>query len=267
MLTYFGTGWRQYGRWPVVPATRNAWEFQAVISGRLVPDIDEQLALPYSDMLWVFPPSTVHGWEGDGESEAEVVIFHFASVPLAMAEMIPEGRFLAAPLSTEDREMLRALAREAEECLRHPSVLDPLHHQHILSELCLLALRGIPRADLPPPPDLGRDRVNLALTWLRDHLHERPSVAAMARAIYLSESQLRRLFQKVHGQAPQTALQQMRLTRACELLEGSALTIEAIAPLCGFATPHSFSRAFKRAQGVPPQRWRAAHQPAYQSSP
>jgi transcriptional regulator GlxA family with amidase domain len=48
-----------------------------------------------------------------------------------------------------------------------------------------------------------------------------------------------------------------RLVRAATLLEQPDLTLAAVARLTGYANEFSFSRAFKRAFGVPPGLYRA----------
>lgn len=51
-------------------------------------------------------------------------------------------------------------------------------------------------------------------------------------------------------------LNQVRFERACELLQESDVTVEQIALLLGFSDPANFSRAFRRAIGVPPSDYR-----------
>ncbi|WP_084302359.1 AraC family transcriptional regulator [Bradyrhizobium sp. WSM2254] len=50
---------------------------------------------------------------------------------------------------------------------------------------------------------------------------------------------------------------QVREQRAIYLLDNTRMSIDAVAEALGFAETASFSRAFKRWKGTPPQRFRS----------
>ncbi|MFW5844862.1 MAG: helix-turn-helix domain-containing protein, partial [Planctomycetota bacterium] len=163
---------------------------------------------------------------------------------------------LCHPIVAADCRRLRACVAEADACLRHSDPRNALHGQRILVELCLLALRDLPRQSLPGS---GRDdagRVALALDWYREHMHEGPGIAAVARAVYCSPAHLRRLFHRELGRSPAAALAAERWQRACTLLLESEDGLDAIATACGYADATALSRAFKRHCGRSPRVWR-----------
>ena len=51
-------------------------------------------------------------------------------------------------------------------------------------------------------------------------------------------------------------LTRWRMARGADLLDGTDLTVGAVAHRTGYATPFSFSTAFKRCYGVSPQGYR-----------
>ena len=93
-------------------------------------------------------------------------------------------------------------------------------------------------ADTEPVRDL--------LSWLRDHLTDDLSVAALARQINLSERQFTRVFKAEVGATAADHVEAVRLESACRLLETTNRTIEQIAKTCGFGTPETMNRTFRR---------------------
>jgi AraC-like DNA-binding protein len=48
----------------------------------------------------------------------------------------------------------------------------------------------------------------------------------------------------------------LRIQRACELLNNTALSVQEIGQTVGFSDPYYFSRAFKRIIGASPNQYR-----------
>jgi len=100
------------------------------------------------------------------------------------------------------------------------------------------ALLAAQSADTEPVRDL--------LSWLRDHLTDDLSVAALARQINLSERQFSRVFKSEVGLTAADHVEGIRLESACRLLETTNRTVEQIAKTCGFGTPETMNRCFRR---------------------
>ncbi|MEW9555949.1 helix-turn-helix transcriptional regulator [Nonomuraea sp. NPDC050783] len=83
------------------------------------------------------------------------------------------------------------------------------------------------------------------------------SVASLARAVALSPSRLAHLFAARTGDTPMRAVRRARLRHAAGLLEVTDLDVGQVAAASGFASPFHFSRAFRRAYGLPPRDYRA----------
>lgn len=103
------------------------------------------------------------------------------------------------------------------------------------------------------------DRIQKALTYARDHLHEALTVPDLAAAAHLSPRQFSRTFQAETGQTPAKAIETLRLEAARSLLEDSSHPIDSIAGQTGFSDRDHMRRAFIRAFGQPPQAMRRAH--------
>jgi AraC-like DNA-binding protein len=91
---------------------------------------------------------------------------------------------------------------------------------------------------------------------LNDQPERRWSVADLASAAALSRSAFRERFRELTGEPPMRYLTRLRLARAAALLRDSDLGLYEIARRCGYESEPSLSRAFKRAFGVSPGRYR-----------
>ncbi len=94
------------------------------------------------------------------------------------------------------------------------------------------------------------------LTWLLDHLTDDLSVAALARQINLSERQFSRVFKSEVGSTVADHVEAVRLESACRLLETTTRTIEQVARACGFGTPETMNRVFRRRLDTTPSEHR-----------
>jgi AraC-like DNA-binding protein len=94
-------------------------------------------------------------------------------------------------------------------------------------------------------------------------LHAAPeqpwTLASLADQAGASRSVLAGRFAQFVGQPPMHYLMQWRLQLAARLLEPPGAKVVAVAGAVGYASEAAFSRAFKKATGVPPARWRLRH--------
>ena len=116
--------------------------------------------------------------------------------------------------------------------------------------------------DLPVAPDPSR-RPAPVYQWALHNLDQPLTTDQLARQAGLSRRTLIRRFHADTGQPPMRWLLDARLGLARELLESTALTIEAVARRCGLGTPANFRTLFKAHTGVPPSTYRQTFNPAH----
>ncbi|MGN6570331.1 MAG: AraC family transcriptional regulator [Pseudolabrys sp.] len=148
-----------------------------------------------------------------------------------------------------------ALAESAEQRAGSESVLTKL------SELMFIDVLRRYIETLPPEragwlAGLRDPHVGKALSLL----HEKParnwSLEELARESGVSRSVLAERFTALVGIPPITYLAKWRMQLAAEMLTRGAGNIASIAAEIGYDSEASFSRAFKKALGVPPSQWR-----------
>lgn len=232
------------------------WEFYACLRGKLRPTFEgeqpeEAGATP---RLWLFPPQHRHGWQS--AKTVERAVFHFSSVPDVIRDACRERGQLSMPLEKEDVEMIRALCRSLKPHYRAPTPTAMLLFERALIDLSLLFLRGRNFGVALPLETLAVERVERVSEWYLAHLHERPTLEALADVAHVSVAHLRRHFQLVHGRSPHAVFTQLRVERAAELLGTTNDTLEAIARRSGFNSASDLCRVFKRRMKVYPNEWR-----------
>lgn len=84
-------------------------------------------------------------------------------------------------------------------------------------------------------------------------------LARAAKDFSLSESYFSQFFKNVMGKPFSAWLEEVRLTKAKELLAKGDGSVEQIAGQTGYANSASFRRAFKRATGLSPAQWKGEH--------
>jgi AraC-like DNA-binding protein len=257
VLVYIGRGPRRYDLHPVPQGRqrRRFWEFQAVVRGRIGRvDVNEPGRLR-SRTLWLSPPGSTHGWTGPRGQAAEVAVFHFRHLPAALEPLVAAKGFVAVPLSLPQVETVRRLLREADHHLQHPGPGLMLCSDHVAATLSLLVYESATRHPAPVP-DRDWQRVREALAWYEARLADNPRFDAVAAAVHVAPSHLRRLFHRCLHTSPQHAFDHLRFRRALQMLTDTDTKLATVSDACGFSEVAAFSRAFKNKFGAPPSNFR-----------
>jgi transcriptional regulator GlxA family with amidase domain len=97
------------------------------------------------------------------------------------------------------------------------------------------------------------DRIQDALSYAKNHLHEPLTVEQLADVAHLSPRQFSRAFRDETRQSPAKAIEALRVEAARTMLEAGRHSMEAVAAETGFIDTERMRRAFLRAFGQPPQ--------------
>ncbi len=244
-------------------------EVCVVLDGHCVhrtPDGDEH-ALPGS--VFVLTPGALHGFLAGDEDDAHVVnlLFHrdfFVHYRADLAPMVAYSALFTVPnphiasfvLSEQE---LAALAPYLLSLCRENRVhAFPVTHQNalgllIVSMLCHMYAGRISETRIRRIPD---HRLLRCIEYMNGHLAESVTVETLCELAFCSPSSLRRSFEALIGLSPTQYLTRLRLQRATELLQSTALPLSDIAQQCGFYDSAQFSRRFRAHAGLSPREYR-----------
>jgi methylphosphotriester-DNA--protein-cysteine methyltransferase len=96
-----------------------------------------------------------------------------------------------------------------------------------------------------------------ALAFMREHLEEPLTLAAIGRALAVSPSHFARRFRAATGETPMRTLADLRAGRAETLLGTTGGSVLEVALALGFGSAAALVRAFRRRTGNTPAAWRA----------
>lgn len=98
--------------------------------------------------------------------------------------------------------------------------------------------------------------LEMARTYIREHLAEKLSLGTVAGAIHISSSYLSHFFSALAGQSFCDYICDERMALARRLLKKTDQTIDEISDRCGFSSPNYFSMVFKKYMGQTPTAYR-----------
>jgi AraC family transcriptional regulator len=115
----------------------------------------------------------------------------------------------------------------------------------------------------PKRPQLDSRRLQRVLAFIEAHIETEITVAQLAAAARLSEFHFSRAFKATTDRSPYRYVSERRLTHARWLLTETDRSLADIADTCQFSSAGNFSRAFHRAMGMTPAKYRGAHGPRH----
>ncbi|NIG57551.1 AraC family transcriptional regulator [Chitinophaga sp. Cy-1792] len=104
--------------------------------------------------------------------------------------------------------------------------------------------------------DRQHDVTDLAITYMKNNLHQMLTLQQIAAAVNLSQSHFSALFKNNTGISPIEYFNQMKIQDACQYLLFTTLRIKEIAAKLGMEDPYYFSRLFTKIMGVSPNQYR-----------
>ncbi len=103
--------------------------------------------------------------------------------------------------------------------------------------------------------------------YIEHHYMRDWTVLTLAKALRLSVRTMRQMFRRRYHQSVMDFLEEVRITRARELLATTDLSIQRVAAEVGFRDPHYFARVFRQRLGQTPRDFRTSHRLESENEP
>lgn len=202
--------------------------------------------LPAGHKEYIFSPLLIAGAPGS-EIDRKYVspVLRACSEPVLLPAGTPENR-AAAPLLEEAFEAY--ITGEDGYELRIRRSMDGIW----------MLLRKQILGKLPQGSRLrsGEERLKSVLLFLQENYGSSLTVADMAVAVNISERECSRCFKKQLGITPMDYLLNLRLSKACAMLDNTGLSVGEIASACGFSSSSYFSKQFRDRFSLTPRAYR-----------
>lgn len=195
--------------------------------------------------LFVIPAQRGHRCSGGGDQPHSYRVLCLPPDIAPVLESLPSPQ-VDAPGSTLLFDRYFALLPPAPETLPE--------REQLVSELLLGIVARCPGGQPAPPSREPHPGVQRAMHAIAGTPWAELSLDALAAMACLSKFHFQRLFVAQTGLSPADYQLQCRISRALDLI-ASGMPLAEAGLACGFADQSHFTRAFRRAVGVPPGRF------------
>ena len=222
--------------------------------------------------LYLIPAFTVHSYECDGEFDhyyihiyedaqsssgfLEDFVFPF-EIPAdshdlylckRLSEINPTLKLIQSnPTSYDNNSMLiQNIMRNKQRVL-----CDRVESRGILFQLLARFLK-----DARSKSDVGDDRIQKIITYIRKHINENIRIEMLADKACITKDHFIRLFKKEVGMTPVQYISQKKIEKAQLLLVTENMSIKEISFLLSYDDHSYFNRLFKKITGTSPQDYR-----------
>ncbi|MHB8207480.1 AraC family transcriptional regulator [Mucilaginibacter sp.] len=102
----------------------------------------------------------------------------------------------------------------------------------------------------------NQQRINKVFTYIQENFSTKVSLTEASKIIYLSESAFCKFFKRVTGRTFSDYINEIRISKSCQLIVETDKPIELIAFETGFESQTYFNRIFLRKKGLTPMGYR-----------
>ncbi len=105
-------------------------------------------------------------------------------------------------------------------------------------------------------PEIENNCIRRAVEIIHKEYCSEINLHVIAAECGVSERYFRKLFRKTMKSTPHDYRNNLRIDKAVELLSNPGIPVKEVAYSAGYSTPQYFCRAFKKAYGFTPQKYR-----------
>ncbi len=211
------------------------------------------------DSFFIIPAGQKHAYGADSRNPWSIYWLHFKGENTDMFKSIM-GRVLPVGQSDRSRQQDRMLLFDEMyqnlEMGYNPENLEYISFclMHFLASLKYLSQYR----EIRKPKE--SDRIQKSILFMKDNLENKILLEDIANAVGYSSSHLNTLFTQRTSFSPIEYYNQLKIQRACSLLQFSELKIKEIAFRLNYYDPFHFSKAFHKEMEITPKEYRKKYQ-------
>jgi len=182
-----------------------------------------------------------------GDQPAEYIVISYLAEPIERLRALLPGRFFHTPRLSKYKDLFENAVR-----------LGNSHAPCSTTRLCAASqeilcciVQEYARKNSGPEGGYAEN----AMLFMEQNFSLPIHCDLIAGEVGISPSHLRALFKKEYGISLVTALNEIRIGHAKNMLKSGAFTLREVAEGCGFQNEYYFSRVFKEITGISPGKY------------
>lgn len=213
----------------------------------------------HPDSYFILPPNIPHSYGADDNTPWSIYWIHF------------KGTMAHAFISSENKgtiEIKPDMKSKIRECLElFEEIMNTLDNgysrrnllytcsvfHHFIGSLSYLSQFR----EAADKTGSAADLVALAIKYIKENIEKPLQLADIASHLGYSPSYFSSIFTQATGMAPISYMIQLKISRACSLLDFTNLRVNQICHLVGINDPYYFSRIFNKTMGMSPRKYRS----------
>ena len=225
-------------------------ELLLVTKGEISMTVDAQSGVVRAGEISVAFPYVVHSYEDAPEAEVYIILFEPKAVGIFESELLsqkPEQPFLL------NHSHLLPLFKKCSEYMEG----DSLSQKIALSYISVIVGELISSIPLCQVEAVSENTIKQILFYCSEHYTDSDiGIKKISDALYISESYVSKVFSSKLNWGLREYINELRITKAKQLLAHSDMKIVDIMFECGFKNQSSFNRIFYEIAGVCPSSYR-----------
>ncbi|KXX71191.1 AraC family transcriptional regulator [Flammeovirga sp. SJP92] len=154
------------------------------------------------------------------------------------------------PLSDDQREFIQQIKKK----VLSNNDLIRIHTAIKIHQLILSTIQCIDENQLLPQQ--LNARIIKTIEFINEHYFRVIDNAELAENINMATNSFTRFFKQNIHLSPQEYIKNVRIGKACHLMENAELSFDFIAQKVGFSDRYHFSKVFKTVKGIPPAQYK-----------
>jgi AraC-like DNA-binding protein len=208
-----------------------------------------------SDHYFIIPANVPHAYSADDHDPWSIYWIHFAGLrsrqfSATALQPVPVERIPTSRI-TERIDLFNEIFRNLERGFS----IETLEYTNLCLNYLLASFTHLRQFRLVKE-GVEKDPLSQSINFMLGNLDRKLKLEEIAREARLSASHFSRLFTEQTGHSPLEYFTQLRIQRACRLLDNSDWSIAEVAREMGFEDQFYFSRLFSKVMNMSPREYR-----------
>lgn len=243
--------WREVGR-------QVQYDLWIILSGSCMVKMNgEEWVLRGGDMFLFYPNVEYEAYALGGQP-CDFLYSHFDFIVEHNTKLLDAYNFAGYLPYNHTYEQEQKMFITLFDSYKRREPLSILLHRSYFMSLLMRVIDYQRKHLLPMDPERYRpvEKLQPAITYMNQHLHEPMAIAQLASLCNLSEKYFIGLFKKAFGITPGRYITQLKMKKALGYLYEHTYSIKEIAAKVGYSDQYTFSKAFKKYYNEPPTRFK-----------